>query len=131
MFFFKEGLWRSGRRAALDCSRTLDFFLKKMPAKETKTRKKSVRKDANDGASSCDVRSLSDARLGKILGKLRKNAEDAMSAEGLPEKTKKAMEKVCALAQEAIRQQPVPLPNVPKKRTSAKLTSRRRVAASR
>jgi hypothetical protein len=103
---------------------------KKMPPKETKTRKKSVRKDVKDGTSSCDVRALSDARLGKILGKLRKNAEDAMSAEGLPEKTKKAMERVCALAQEAIQQQPVPLHNVPKKRTSAKLTSRRRVVAA-
>ena len=109
----------------------LQCYLKKMPPKETKPKKKSVRRDKKDGASLCDVRSISDARLGKILGKLCKNAEDAMSTQGLPDKTKKAMERVCALAKEAIQQQPVPLQVVTKRKTSAKKTSHRRTAASK
>lgn len=120
------------QQAALDCSTSSTFCRnKKMPPKETKSRKKSVRKEGKQTSSSCDVRSLSDARLEKILGKLCKNAEDAMSAHGLPEKSKKAMEKVCALAKEAIQQQPVPLQAASKRKASVKRISQRRPLASK
>lgn len=102
-----------------------------MAPKDAKSRKKSLRKDVKQSSSSCDVRSLSDARLEKILGKLCKNAEDAMSAHGLPEKSKKAMEKVCALAREARQQQPVPLQTAPKRKTSVKRPSHRRPPAAK
>jgi C4-dicarboxylate-specific signal transduction histidine kinase len=102
-----------------------------MAPKDARSRKKSLRKDVKQSSSSCDVRSLSDARLEKILGKLCKNAEDAMSAPGLPEKSKKAMEKVCALAKEARQQQPVALQAGPKRKTSVKRPSHHRPPAAR
>jgi len=128
--FFWKHMRCCGRCAALDHPRTSAFSRNKMPPKETKGKKKSVRKLPKDGASSCDVRAVSDARLGNILGRLCKNAESAMNAQGIPEKTKKAMEKVCALAKEAIEQQPMPLRIAPQRKTSIKRTSRRRVAAT-
>jgi len=94
-----------------------------MPAKETK--KTSGRREKKD----CNALSLSYARLGKTLGRIHKNAENAMNTEGLPEKTKKAIAKVCTLVEEAIQQQPKPLPA--KRRTSSKRTSVRRATASK
>jgi hypothetical protein len=98
-----------------------------MPSKETKTKKTSARREKKD----CNALSLSYARLGKTLGRIHKNAESAMNTEGLPEKTKKAIAKVCTLVEEAIQQQPKPLPATQKRRTSSKKTSLRRATASK
>lgn len=98
-----------------------------MPSKETKTKKTSGRREKKD----CNALSLSYARLGKTLGRIHKNAENAMNTEGLPEKTKKAIAKVCTLVEEAIQQQPKPLAATQKRRTSSKKTSLRRATASK
>jgi hypothetical protein len=84
-----------------------------------KSQSRSVKKTRPEQS---DVRSVSDARLGRILGQLCRKAETALTERSLPEKSRKAIEKVCVLAKEAIQQQPMTIaPAGAKKKTARKI----------
>jgi len=90
---------------------------KRMPPKKTKSARRSSRRAAPPRS---DVRSVSDQRLEKLLGRLHKSAEAAAASTELSDKTRKTLQTVCRLAKEAKDAQPTPLPRASvRKKTAA------------
>lgn len=87
-----------------------------MPPKKTKSARRSSRRAAPPKS---DVRSVSDQRLEKLLGRLHKSAEAAAASSELSDKTRKTLQTVCRLAKEAKDAQPTPLPRASARKKTA------------